>query len=281
MRNIPPGLAAALSGPLTRLAICWRIQRADGVLVALTSHDRDIEIDGIRYQASSGLDLSAMAESAGSEIDNLEVRGALAARNIRAEDIRAGRFDGARVRILLADWSDPAAGTIVLKEGVIGRIRSGELAFEAELRGPADRLEAPITERLTPFCRAELGDARCKRGLRAFTREVRVTALIDPVTIEVTPLDDPDGWYDFGRLRWHLGANTGALGEIRRQVGGRLSLFAPPAQPVSVGDLAEIVAGCDKARTTCRDKFDNLANFRGEPFLPGIDRLLDYPGQPG
>ncbi len=280
MRDVPAALAAALSGSLTRLAVCWRIQRTDGVLVALTSHDRDIEIDGTRYEASGGIDLATMAESAGSEIDNLEVRGALAARNIRAQDIRAGRFDGARVRILLVDWSDPQAGTILLKEGVIGRIRADGPAFEAELRGPGDLLATPVTERFTPFCRAELGDARCKRGLRAFTHEVRVTAVVDPVTFEIDRTSEPDGWYDFGRLRWHLGANTGSFGEIRRQTGARITLFAPPAAPILPGDMAEIVAGCDKARTTCRDKFDNLANFRGEPFLPGIDRLLDYPGAP-
>ena len=36
-------------GPLTSIAFCWAIERRDGAGLALTSHDRDLTIDGRLY----------------------------------------------------------------------------------------------------------------------------------------------------------------------------------------------------------------------------------------
>ena len=36
-------------------------------------------------------------------------------------------------------------------------------------------------------------------------------------------------------------------------------------------------AGCDKRLDTCSDRFANVLNFRGEPYVPGADLLLSYP----
>ena len=35
--------------------------------------------------------------------------------------------------------------------------------------------------------------------------------------------------------------------------------------------------GCDRALATCRDRFGNVANFRGFPHIPGSDFVLRYP----
>ncbi|GIX17722.1 MAG: hypothetical protein KatS3mg119_1908 [Rhodothalassiaceae bacterium] len=194
----------------------------------------------------------------------------------RAARRLAGRFDGAKVTALVVLWDRPELGALVIKEARIGRIRQEGGRFEAELRGLLDALETAAGETFTPFCRAELGDARCKRGLRAFTRETTVAAVPGPQQLTLAALTDPDHWYDFGRLRFHTGANAGLDAEIVEQIGATLTLLTPPPAPVAVGDVVEVEAGCDKRLETCRDKFDNLENFRGEPFLPGIDRLFDY-----
>ena len=45
-----------------------------------------------------------------------------------------------------------------------------------------------------------------------------------------------------------------------------------------VGALVEIIEGCDKSIATCAGRFGNAVNFRGEPYLPGVDLLTRYPG---
>ncbi len=46
-----------------------------------------------------------------------------------------------------------------------------------------------------------------------------------------------------------------------------------------VGDKRiALTEGCDKRFATCRTRFANSENFRGEPHLPGNDLLTRYPG---
>ena len=52
----------------------------------------------------------------------------------------------------------------------------------------------------------------------------------------------------------------------------------PTPFPVAPGEAAELRQGCDKRLDTCRERFANVLNFRGEPHLPGNDLLTRYPG---
>ena len=57
-----------------------------------------------------------------------------------------------------------------------------------------------------------------------------------------------------------------------------VTLRAAPPFTVAAGVLVELVEGCDRRLATCAARFGNVANFRGEPHLPGIDLLTRYPG---
>nr|WP_258893257.1 phage BR0599 family protein [Sphingomonas sp. SUN019] len=50
------------------------------------------------------------------------------------------------------------------------------------------------------------------------------------------------------------------------------------ANSTNAGRGGRMTEGCDKSVATCAGRFANVANFRGEPYLPGIDLLTRYPG---
>jgi uncharacterized phage protein (TIGR02218 family) len=56
-----------------------------------------------------------------------------------------------------------------------------------------------------------------------------------------------------------------------------IELWEPVRATVEAGDLIRLEAGCDKRVETCRQKFANLMNFRGFPFVPGEDWLVAIP----
>jgi uncharacterized phage protein (TIGR02218 family) len=58
---------------------------------------------------------------------------------------------------------------------------------------------------------------------------------------------------------------------------GVIRLYLPMANPIRAGDLYSITPGCDRAFATCRDRFHNQVNFRGEHLLPGTDQIMLYP----
>ena len=263
---------------LTTLAFCWRLERRDGVGLGFTSHDRDLEVGGFRYRAAPGIVPSAISRSDGLDVDTLDVSGALTSDLISADDLAAGRWDGARLRLIAVDWSDPEAEPVFLARGELGEVGTSDGAFTAELRGPTALLDRPVVEATSPECRAELGDKRCRVDLAGRTRFARIAAVVDAVTVDVDVSEPSVNAYGYGRLRWIGGGNSGRESAILRSDGARLFLREALVKAVMVGTLVELTEGCDKIFATCRDRFANGANFRGEPHLPGTDLLTRYPG---
>jgi len=265
-----------LDGDLTTIALCWRIERRDGVAIGLTDHDRDLVIDGLVHRAAPGMTPSAIKRSDGLDADTMDVAGALTSAAISEADLLAGRWDGAAVRVFAIDWTG-TEGRVDLGAGTIGQVETKDGAFTAELRGPAAALAAAVVEATSPECRAELGDARCRVAMAPRTRFARVVRCADQAVTLDTSEPVANGWGG-GLLRWFGGANSGLETAIASSAGAAVTLRTPPALPVAAGVLVEVREGCGKSLATCSARFANAANFRGEPFLPGIDLLTRYPG---
>lgn len=264
-----------LQPELTSIALCWRLDRRDGVAMGFTSHDRDILVDGLDYLAAPGMLPSAISLSDGFEVDTLDVSGALTSDAINEEDLAAGRWDGASVRLFAVDWEQPEAGTLPLARGELGDIGIRDGAFTAELRGPTALLEQPAVELTSPECRAELGDPECRvdmagRRLRA----VVITSSGNVVTIN----REVDDRFRFGQIRFLGGACNGERRKILTVAGPELTLRTEPSGELLAGTAVELTEGCDKRLESCATRFSNAENFRGEPHLPGNDLLTRYPG---
>ncbi|MEA3061864.1 MAG: hypothetical protein QOJ94_1645 [Sphingomonadales bacterium] len=271
-------MTAMLERPLTTLAFCWRVARRDGICLGFTTHDRALSIGGLAYRPAPGMLPSAVTRSDGFDSAALDVSGALASDAISAADLAVGRWDGAAISLFAVDWEDPDGERITLARGELGEVALKGAAFEAELKGAAAVLDRPAVEQTSPDCRAELGDRRCRIDLAPRTRMSRVTTVVGEDAVEVEAAAEAPNAYAFGRLRWLSGPNCGLSAMILSSEGARLTLRQPPPSPAEPGDLVEIVEGCDKLFATCRERFANSDNFRGEPHLPGMDLLTRYPG---
>lgn len=264
-----------LNEPLATIAYCWRIERRDGVAIGLTAHDRDLEVDGFHYRAAPGMTPSAIRRGAGLDADSMDVTGALTGAAISEADLLAGRWDGARITLFAVDWTAPDE-VVALGSGTIGAVETRDGTLTAELRGAAAALDAPVVEMTSPECRAELGDKRCRVAMAGRRRFARVVAADGAVLTLDGEEPVPGGWAG-GRVRWIGGANSGLSDAIAASAGDVVTLRRAPRFD-AVGALVEVSEGCDKSIATCAGRFGNAANFRGEPYLPGIDLLTRYPG---
>ena len=265
-----------LDGPLTTVAVCWRIERRDGVTIGLTDHDRDLSVDGVVHRAAPGMTPSAVKRSAALDADTMDVSGALTGAAIEEDDLLAGRWDGAAVTLFAIPWSGEDE-RVELGQGTIGTVDTRDGAFTAELRGPAAALARAVVEETSAECRAELGDRRCRVAMAGRRRFARVIAADDRV-LTLDAVEPGDNVYGGGLLRWFGGANGGLESAIGSSSGASVTLWRAPAFAVAAGVRVELIEGCDKSLATCAGRFANAANFRGEPYLPGIDLLTRYPG---
>ncbi len=281
-------LQAHLDSGATTLARAWALARGDGLVLGFTDHDRDLEFEGVRFRARSGVTAGALAQGTGLAVDNSEAVGALSDAGLTEADIAAGRWDGAGLRVWLVNWADPAVRRLLFR-GSLGEIARAGGAFRAELRGLAEALGQPQGRVFQSACSAVLGDAACGVDLAApgYVAEAAVTGVDDGGRVlhlaGATGFDDR--WFEAGRAVWLSGAAAGLAGVVRAdrlEPGGRrLELWQRPGAVPSAGDLLRLQAGCDKRPETCRLKFANMLNFRGFPDIPGEDWLMAHPRQGG
>lgn len=264
-------------GRVATLAFCWRLERRDGVTIGLTSHDRDIEVGGLVYRAAPGISPSAIREGIGLEAESMDLAGALSSDAISAEDLTAGRWDGAALFLHLTMWEAPGALWRLLARGTLGAVERRGGNFTVELRGPAAALDMAVAPVTSPDCRARLGDRQCRVAMAGRRRVVRVEAG-SGTDATVTGGGLVAGDYAHGLLRWMSGANCGIAQAVIGNGADSVALSDPPPRPIEAGTLAMLSEGCDRQLATCAGRFGNAINFRGEPWLPGMDLLTRYPG---
>lgn len=263
------------AGELTSLAFCWTLERRDGAGLGLTSHDQPLVIGGMTFAPSPGINPAAVRMRAGLEPQRGEVEGALSTDALSERDLEAGRWDGARVSLFAVDWENPGGGQIELVGGGLGPVSIKGGGFSAELVGAADTLSAPVCPETSPECRAELGDRQCRVDL-AGRREIFAVAAFSGGQIELDR--GVDDRFLYGEACLLDGENAGWRSRIIAVLPSALVLRDVPMFAVTARCRVRVTEGCDKRFATCRTRFANSANFRGEPHLPGNDLLTRYPG---
>jgi len=278
MRTISAGLNTHLQGSVTTLATCWKATLKNSTVYGFTDHTENITYNSVVYQASTGYTPTNIATTENLSVDNLEVMGMLSASSIADADIEAGLWDYAEIEIFQVNYKDITQGALLQRKGWLGEVRTGKTVFTAELRGMAQKLQQTVGELYSPSCRATLGDTRCGKDLTAFTFTGTVETVTSNRQFTDSGLVQADAYFDYGLITWTGGLNVGLSMEVKTYTVGAVLLQLQMPYSVQVGDSFSIVAGCGKRIIEdCKTKFDNVINFRGEPYLPGTDALYKGP----
>lgn len=261
---------------LVTMAWCWRLSRRDGLVIGLTSHDRDLVVGGLTYRAAPGMKPSALETRDAIDADTMDVEGAVTAGALAARDLESGRWDGADMRLFVTDWTAPDVAPVTLARGTLGTVERRGAAFTAELQGVTRALDRPVCPATSPSCRAILGDGQCRVDLAPLTHSRRVVAVAGRAVTLDAPV--PGAAMRFGSLLWMEGLNCGLESAVAGEAGAVLHLSEAPLPDTALPLRVRLSEGCDKQLATCRTRFANAVNFRGEAHLPGNDLLTRYPG---
>lgn len=283
MKLTPAGLVAHMASGSTTLAHLIKITRTDAVILAATDHDQDITYGGTLYKASLGMDASVIETTATLSVDNLEARGFLDVLGVSEGSIAAGVWDYAAVRVFRVNWADLTMGDEKLLRGWIGDISVARNEYKNEVRSVSQKLQSRLGEVVSENCKADLFDARCKvvatEGVWKFSTVSVSTIVAAQRQFTCAALTQAIPFFQAGKVVWTTGQNAGLSKEIKTHAAsGNITLQEPMSYAISVGDTGTFYAGCIKRYTEdCLTKYVNSPNFRGAPFLPGLDAILRGP----
>jgi uncharacterized phage protein (TIGR02218 family) len=287
----PPAWAPDPIGTTMSLVRCWTIERTDGTTLNYTDNDEPVSFRGLTFEPAGAFATSSRRSESALKEHSMEARGALDTSDITYADLAAGKYDDATVHEFAVDsrypWTEPVWSATYFIE---------QMSFDGEVWtaqpvGISSRLQRQVGDRYTKACGHRLGDSRCLVDLAQYRHRVvavdtvgTAKLVFNATTLSLgstapsgqTIVDD---WFNYGVLTWRSGANAGLVSEVRDYVHSSrtFSLFLQTPYAISPGDTFDVVAGCDYLRSTCRDKFSNLVNHGGFPFIPGTDKTLQTP----
>lgn len=263
--------------------------------LGFTSNTRNMTLPGhpgITFYSTPGLSPSAVEQGLG-ESTNLEMMGVYQSGLFTHADIMAGKWDYAEYEVFCASWQNTSLGELVEAKGNLSDFKDYQTFFNGEGRGLIARYSNEVNKVTQRLCRVkDFRDAECGHTASTVTigantydieQSLRAADTLTPAqqtdipaySSDITGTLPPEGFYNNGAMTFTSGSNTGITREIAFSTapfGGLMSLNPKRAFPYTIetDDTFDLVAGCTRTPEDCK-KFTNIENFRGEPFIPGIE----------
>lgn len=288
-KTIPIALAANFSSGAATPAYALRVTRTDGEVFGFTSARRSATIDSVVYDATQGLDASAIVASAGLDTDNLELTTLDDGSLFTHADVVGGVWQGAAFLIFRYSWAAPADGIEPVMAGTFGNVSLRQGAVVVELRGLQQYLQQPVGNITSKTCRARFadyprpnGNNRCGLVPAAWTVAHTVGTVTSRRQFAIVRTGGgaalANDWYAEGLLTFITGPNAGHVAKVRSHTAGVVVLATDLPYLPTLGDQFDALAGCRKRLDEdCATKFNNERRFQGEPHRPSIDDLTASP----
>ena len=105
-----------------------------------------------------------------------------------------------------------------------------------------------------------------------------VSAVTDKRVFSASSITETAELFYSGKITWLSGNNAGRTSYVRiwDNTTKVIKLYDALPNTIQAGDKFVYAKGCDKTIGRCADTFGNAHNFRGEPYLPGPSKVIEY-----
>lgn len=287
MKKASPELVeflASESSENIRVADLYKFKLTNGTILTYTSADFDITFNDLIYSCQNAcIARSEISWDCGLSVDDVVIELNPSEENLvgnirMVEAFRNGTFDGAEVQMDMAFYKDGWDNEPLVLENMF----SGNADVE-EVSGSYVKLNIKsITELLNQDFPSAVYQASCSNSLYCDACGINKDDYSEINTVEsgstrkkiVCYLYMGGNHYQNGVIEFISGANQNIKKSIKQQSNGLLELSTPlPFEPKK-GDWFVVSAGCDKTISMCKQKFRNIANYNGTPFIPKADSSL-------
>lgn len=284
MKTASPGLIAHLSGNRQfRRGELWTFTLATGQIARYTPLDATVTVGGNTWAAGGPvLERDRSRQIAGVQVDDFTVTVHPRSTDMLAglpwiQAARRGLLRNGRLlieRVYFPTWGDVSLGKLYHMGGRIADLKGTGARAILTIRSDLELLNTNLpSDVVQPSCLHTLFDAQCTLVKAAFDVAGAVGVGSTAASIN-SALAQPADYFSLGRIQFTSGANAGATRAVKKFAGGAFTLAVPLFSAIAPGDTFIASPGCDKTQPTCTNKFGNLANFGGLPYVPRPETAL-------
>lgn len=296
MKNVSSDVLAILASRQFYLVDLFTFTLVDGTVLNYCSGGTDIINDGTTYLCGMstggpffkregegstikwaiGLDVDTLNFSVLPGTGTVTPAGGSGAGIPFSQAVTEGVFDYAECmvnRAVMTTWGNTSAGLILLFDGLVGAISSGrENALRFTIDSYKDILSINMPRNIyQPGCMNTLFDTACTVIKNNFKSTGTLTSGSTVSSLNTMSLSQASGYFNLGSIQFTSGPNEGVTALVQQYTHGSTStitIIPPLPKTPGTSDAYAIYPGCDKTSFTCQNKFNNLVNFRGFPFIP-------------
>ena len=255
---------------------CLRIVCENGTVIRLTRYPFDLTMSNATvYLTGSGFDFSSFVAESSFAASVVDLEGFIGFAGISRDQIASGVFDGARCYLFKTDFLAPVEDYEEIVSSILGKTMIEDDRYRIEEMALIDLLGQGVGDTFSAGCKKEFGGTEfggCKKNLAAVTVTGAVTALSNDTVFIDSSRSEAVDWFAMGNVTFTSGANAG-LAPIKIKsfgagVTGTIELYDAPYYPLEVGVTYSMVPGCRKRLEDCRDKWNNVLRFGGDPWIP-------------
>lgn len=246
-----------------------------GTTAAYAAHTRNLLYESVNYLAAP-VEPTRFSRTLGvSKADHVELFGVFDD-IVTEENVQGGFWKNAKITFEYVNYLDLTMGSVGKMKGQAGKFTVNNGTFTVELRSLSDLLSQDIGSLTSPLDRnRQLADL--VGDVTPYTFARAVTAFTDRRNFTVDGAAKPNDYFAYGKVTFTSGANNGRPMEIKASVGNVIELQLPMLSDIAIGNTVSLLAGYDGTREQARDKFNAMENFRAEPDLPGLKKVIQYP----
>jgi uncharacterized phage protein (TIGR02218 family) len=291
MLDCTPELASLLEAWRTDTSVApyvaelYTFTGASGAVIARwTGADASLTYSGNTYAKGPGITRGQITRQIGTQASSLDVTFSMDA-SVTLNGVPLAAFiagNGLINAVMTFERAyapapgQPIVGTLPKFTGRVMQMKdTGETQATIVVSNWMDLLNVQVPVNVwQPPCLHVVFDAGCKLNRADFEVSGIVQGGSDGLTVNASlaavgaKAVTTDAYLDLGKIVFTSGANNALSRTVKTQGGGVIALVrALPAVP-QPGDTFVGYPGCDLAQATCLSKFDNLAHFKGYPFIP-------------
>lgn len=234
-----------------------------------TDHYKDITIGSDTYDSEGRFTISSIRKGNGNNIDNLTLSNVVIPSGSDFGTLAKKKLlENATLELFLVNFNDTTQYYQDFK-GFINRVKPKDFTFDIEAEGLSSLLLQNVMKTYENSCIWLFGGTECSFDTSTVTVSGTITSVTNRSTFIDTSRTEGDNHFRFGIFQITSevsgGENIGITREVKSYDGinKEFVLYEPLPYEVEVGDGYSVYQGCDKSSDTCKNEFDNFANYGG------------------